>query len=1099
MVRCLTGLLIVCMAFFAGCEMEAQSEVETALAGSMQMPTVGEDEGAAAAAAPVSAPAPAVIAAPEGRRDWENPEVFGINKEPAHATLIPYPTVELALRGIRNDSPNYLSLNGKWKFHWVGKPSDRPADFYRSEFDDSGWESIPVPANWQMHGYGIPIYLNIKYPFEVNPPYIPDSYNPVGSYRRTFYVPAEWKDKQVFIHFEGVDSAFYIWVNGQRVGYSQDNMLAAEFDLTRYVRAGANTLAVEVYRWSDGSYLEDQDMWRLSGIFRNVHLMATPAVHISDFHVRAGLDDRYEDGLLEIRPKIRKFKKVDTKGWTVHAQLYDGGKPVFGAALSRPVEQIINERYPQRDNVKFALLEGRVKSPKKWSAEAPNLYTLVITLHDGDGGLVEAESCRVGFRRIEVAGGQVLINGQPVLFYGVNRHEHDPDHGRAIPVTRMIQDIKLLKQNNINAVRTSHYPNNPIWYDLCDEYGLYVIDEANLESHGLGGYLANDPQWHGAFVQRAIGMVERDKNHPSVIFWSLGNESGCGPNHAAMAGWIKDYDPTRLIHYEGAEGKPKDYAYVDVISRMYPKIHQLVELGLRQDDDRPVVMCEYAHAMGNSVGNLKEYWDAIRAHERLIGGFIWDWADQGLRKMSPDGKEYWAYGGDFGDQPNDGNFCCNGLVGPDRKPNPSLHEVKKVYQQIQVRPVDLAEGKVLVRNDYYFQDLSFVNALWELTEDGKVVQSGYLGQLNLGPQSEQELRAPFEKPAVEAGREYHLKFTFALAEDTSWAPKRHVVAWEQFELPLDVPAATAASVDGMAPLTYVRSEKAVTVKGADFLLTVGVADGAIQSFTYKDKELIASPLVPNFWRVPIDNDRGNGMPARHGVWKDAGANRTVTSVKVEQPAPGKVEIGVIAMLGAGQSACGFTYTVFGNGELAVQAVVEVVGQLPEMPRFGMTMEVPGDFDKVSWLGRGPHENYWDRKTGAAIGRYSASVEQLIHEYVRPQENGNRCDVRWFTLTNGDGAGLLVAGMPTVDFSAWPYTAKALEKATHIHELPRSGNVTVNIDYRQMGVGGDDSWGARTHPEYMLAAQAYSYGFRIRPYDASMGEPDGLVRLLPGLK
>lgn len=1088
--RCLALLLIVSTCLITSCELEPLSPQMAASADALTH---------AADTDPLLPTVPAAVsdasAVPEPRPDWENPEVYGINKEPAHATLIPYPNVELALRAIRNDSPYYLSLNGKWHFNWVRKPADRPVDFYKPDFDVSGWDTIPVPANWQMHGYGIPIYTNIKHPFPANPPYIPHDYNPVGSYRRTFFIPSEWKDRQIFIHFDGVKSAFYIWVNGHKVGYSQDSMLPAEFDLTPYLRPGANTLAVEVYRWSDGSYLEDQDMWRLSGIYRNVYLMAMPAVHISDFHVRAGLDDKYENGLLQIRPKIRTFKKVDTKGWTVQAQLYDDGKPVLANAISRPVNDIINEKYPQRDTVKFGLLEATVASPKKWSAEIPNLYTLVLTLQDADGQIVEAESCRVGFRSIEIADGQVLINGQPVTFYGVNRHEHDPVHGQAIPVTRMIQDIKLLKQHNINAVRTSHYPDDPIWYELCDQYGLYLIDEANLESHELGGYLSNVPQWNGAFMQRAIGMVERDKNHPSVIFWSLGNESGCGPNHAAMAAWIKDYDPTRPIHYEGAVGVPKDPYYVDVISRMYPKIHELVDLAARSNDDRPVVMCEYAHAMGNSVGNLKEYWDAIRSHKRLIGGFIWDWADQALRKKTEDGREFWAYGGDYGDKPNDGNFCCNGLVAADRTPHPHIMEVKKVYQQIFVTPVDLATGKVRIRNDYHFQNMDFVNVLWEVTEDGKVIQSGDLGTLAIAPQSEQEVTIPFNMPATPAaGREYYLKVTFALAEDTPWAPKRHVVAWEQFELPLSVPTAAVASLDTMPAVSFVQSEKAMTVKGVDFLLTVGMADGAIQSFTYKDKELVASPLVPNFWRVPIDNDRGNGMPRRHGVWKDAGPKRVVTSVEVQQPAPQKVEITVGAILPAGQSSCGFTYTVFGNGEVIVRAGVDLAGQLPELPRFGMQMAVPGEFKNVTWLGRGPHETYWDRKTGAAVGRYTATVEQLIHEYVRPQENGNRSDVRWFTLTNADGAGLLVVGMPTVDFSAWPYTMDDLEQAQHIHELPRSANITVNIDYRQMGVGGDDSWGARTHKEYMLPPKPYSYSFRLRPYEPTMGDPGTLARV-----
>jgi len=597
-----------------------------------------------------------------GVPDWENPEMIGQNKEPAHCTLMPYPDVAAALTGNREASPFCKSLNGEWKFNWVPKPADRPRDFYKLNYDVSSWKEITVPANWQLQGYDIPIYLNTRYPFspeKPNPPYIPHDNNPVGSYRTEFTIPAGWQGRQVFIHFDGVKSAFYLWLNGERVGYSQGSMTPAEFNITKYLRDGKNILAAEVYRWSDGSYLEDQDMWRLSGIYRSVYLFSTPAVHICDFFVRTELDEQYKDATIMIRPKLLNFTNEQLAGWVVQAQLYDSdNQPVFSIPLKERVSTIMRKWYAsQRSSVKFGLLQGKVTNPQKWSAEQPNLYTLVLSLKDAEGNTIEAESCKVGFRKVELKDGQLLINGESVLLCGVNRHEHDPDHGRAIPLSRMIQDIKLLKQNNINAVRTSHYPNDPRWYDLCDRYGIYLIDETNLETHGLQGLLANNPTWHAAFVERAIRMVERDKNHPSVIFWSLGNESGCGPNHAAMAGWIHDYDPTRPVHYEGAQGKPTDAAYIDVLSRMYPKTQYIVDLATKEIDNRPVVMCEYAHAMGNSVGNLKEYWDAIRSTKRLIGGFIWDWVDQALRKKTTGGREFWAYGGDYGDIPNDDRLC----------------------------------------------------------------------------------------------------------------------------------------------------------------------------------------------------------------------------------------------------------------------------------------------------------------------------------------------------------------------------------------------------------------------------------------------------------
>ncbi len=1028
--------------------------------------------------------------------DWENPDVVGINKEPGHCTLIPYPNVETALKAERKSSQFYKSLNGNWKFHWVDKPADRPVDFYKPDYDVSTWNLIPVPSNWQMHGYGIPIYLNVPYPFPPNPPHIPHDYNPVGSYRRKFTIPADWNDRRIFLHFDGVKSAFYIWINGQKVGYSQDSMTPAEFDITQYLKSGENTIAVEVYRWSDGSYLEDQDMWRLSGIYRNVYLFAAPQVHINDFFVRTDLDDSYTDATLMIRPKITNYTGESVEGWTVEAQLYDPNKePVLTEPLTRSVSSIINEKYPQRDNVKFALLEQKISNPKKWSAEIPNLYTLVLSLKDAEDNTIEVESCRVGFREVEIKEGQLLINGRSIKLFGVNRHEHDPDHGRAIPLSRMIQDIKLLKQNNINAVRTSHYPDDPTWYDLCDEYGIYLIDEANLESHGLKGYLSNVPGWHNAFVERAIRMVERDKNHPSVIFWSLGNETGCGPNHAAMSGWIKQYDPTRPIHYEGAAGDPVDYPYVDMISRMYARIPEIIRLATSTNDNRPMVLCEYAHAMGNSVGNLKEYWDAIRAHKRLIGGFIWDWADQGLRKKSPDGKEFWAYGGDFGDKPNDGNFCCNGLVQPNRKPNPSLYEVKKVYQRIHVLPVDILAGQFHLYNEYDFIDLDFTNINCELTADGRIIQKGTLPKLSLPPGAKRELQLNFKKPDFQPDTEYWLKIFFTLADDTSWARRGHIVAWDQFKVPFNVPKAPVINLNTLPSLELKETDRNITVTGDDFELVFAAESGTLDSFIFNQKQLIASPPVPNFWRAPIDNDEGNKMPERLGIWRKAGPDRTVKVVKAEQLRPQVVRITTQADIPVGtNSTYTNTYTVYGSGDIIIDSNFAPHGDnLPDLPRFGLQMAVPVRFNKLTWFGLGPHENYWDRKTGAALGLYSGNVNELIHRYVRPQENGNRSDVRWMALTDPNSVGIVAVGMPTIDVSAWPFTMQALEEAKHIHEPNLGDTITVNLDYRQMGVGGDDSWGARTHPEYTLPAKPYRYRFRLMPYAKSRGNILNLTR------
>ena len=1029
--------------------------------------------------------------------DWENPEVVGRNKEPGHCTLMPYPDVQTALACEREASPFFQSLNGQWKFNCVRKPDDRPKDFYKPDFDVTSWAEIPVPSNWEMHGYDKAIYLNIRYPHPTNPPYIAHDYNPVGSYRREFTIPDSWDGRQVFLHFDGVQSAFYVWINGQMVGYSEDSMTPAEFNVTPYLQKGKNIIAVEVYRWSDGSYLEDQDFIRFSGIHRNVCLFSTPSAHISDFFVRATLDDQYKDGVLMIRPKLATYREdAQLKGWTVQAQLYDSEKKaVLAQPLKIDTRKILGEQYPQRDNVRFALMQATVPNVKKWSDETPNLYALVLTLHDSSGKLVEAESCRVGFRKVEIKDGQFFVNGQSIRFFGVNRHEHDPDFARAVPVSRMIEDIKLMKSNNINAVRTAHYPNDPRWYDLCDQYGIYLMDEANLETHGVGGLLSNIPAWHTAFMERAIRMVERDKNHPSVVFWSLGNESGCGPNHAAMAAWIHDYDPTRPVHYEGAAGTPRDWPYVDVISRMYARIPEIVRIATDPTDTRPMVLCEYMHAMGNSDGNLKDYWQAIRAHKRLIGGFIWDWVDQGIRMKTPDGKGYfWAYGGDFGDNPNDGNFCCNGLTEPDRKPNPSLRELKKIYQRIHVTPVDVLAGTFSAENEYDFRSLDFVDGSWELTCDGAVVQEGKLAKLTLAPKQTQKIEIPLRKPELKAGAEYWLKVTFTLAEDASWATRGHVVAWDQFQVPFEALAPALVAIDQMPQVTLREQDKAYAISGKDFVVTIGKATGAIESLKLKGAELVTSPLVPNFWRAPTDNDVGNKMPVRLAVWRKAGQNRSVKSVKAEQVKPQLARITAEATIPAGDnSTYRTTYNVYGSGDIVIEGSMNPSGNLPELPRFGMQMAIPARYSAMTYLGRGPYENYWDRNTGSAVGVYSGSVEELTHVYTRPQENGNRTDVRWLTLTDGKGAGLLAVGMPLLSVSAWPFSMEDLEKAMHINELPRRDFVTVNLDYKQMGVGGDDSWGARTHPEYLLPAKAYTYRFRLRPYSKDMGDANTLAR------
>jgi beta-galactosidase len=1014
-------------------------------------------------------------------KDWENSRMIGQNKLAPHATLVPYADPESALKMDASKSPYILSLNGNWKFHWSAVPDERPVDFYLPGFKTSGWKEITVPSNWQLQGYGVPIYTNIVYPFKVDPPRVmsepPKDYtsyklrNPVGSYRRQFEVPPTWHNRQVFIHFAGVKSAFYLWVNGKKVGYSQDSMTPAEFDITDCLQQGRNTLAVEVYCWSDGSYLEDQDMWRLSGIYRDVFLFSTPKVHLRDFFVKADLDEQYNNADLNIEVQLHNYAPKVSDGYIVEASLID---PADGKTIWQDSKNI--ESIPQGDEAQVGL-SGKIKAPKKWTAETPNLYKVLLVLKNKTGKVIEAESCRFGFRKVEIRNGQFLVSGVPVKIKGVNRHEHDPDHGNAIPVSRTIEDILLMKQNNINAVRTSHYPDQPVLYDLCDEYGLYVLDEANVESHGISHHKdilpGSDPNWTDAVVARAAAMVQRDKNHACVVIWSLGNEAGFGKNFAHMADYIRKHDPSRPVHYQYTN------EIADMDSYMYI-IPTEVQRRIQEKPNRALLMVEYAHAMGNSTGDLQEYWDVFEKYPSAMGGFIWDWVDQGIWKKAPNGQKFLAYGGDFGDKPNNGNFCCNGLIAADRKPHPSLCEVKKVYQYIKVTPVDLNKGEVLVHNKYNFLNADFMNVDWEITADGKVEQKGKLVPISLAPGEKKQIALPVEPFQAKGDKEYFLQVTFSLAKDTSWAKEGHILAWDQIKVGDGQPAIMQFDVKNMPIVACEENTHRVTVNGKDFSVVISKDAGAIESFVYKKTKLLSGPLLPNFWRAPTDNDVGNEMPKTCALWKEAAGKRQVKSVTAKQLSPQSIQVTVDFELPSISSKYKNVYTVYGSGQVVIEATIEPKKNLPELPRFGMQMQLPARYNNMSWYGRGPQETYWDRKTGAAVGLWSADIDYDISNYIRPQEYGNKSDVRWMCLIDKNGTGLMIHGIPLVDVSAWPYTIEDLEKAAHPFELPRRKNITVNIDYKQRGVGGDDSWGKLPHDEYRLFSKPYNYKFCLQP-------------------
>ncbi len=1027
--------------------------------------------------------------------DWENPLVVSINKMPARATSMSFTDEAEALAGRRENSHRYKSLNGNWKFSFAPIVEESVKGFEQPGFDVSGWDDIPVPANWELHGYGQAIYTNVTYPFvPVDPPNIPKDDSPVGSYRTNFTVPADWSDNKVILHFGGVTSAFYLWINGKKVGYSQGSRLPAEFDITAYLKAGENTLAAKVFRWSDGSYLEDQDHWRLSGIHRDVYLEAVPKTFIYDFAVRTDLDADYKDATLSIRPKIHAEDKETAKTWTLEAQLFDNaGNAVLENNSSRNVGELLNERYPQRGNVPFGWLKAEVKAPLKWSAEFPNLYTLVLYLNDADGKLIETRSTKVGFREIEFRDGEFFVNGQSVLLYGVNRHDHSQHEGKVVSKEIMEKDVLLMKQFNFNAVRTSHYPNNPYWYELCDKYGIYVMDETNLETHGVGGLLTNDPQWTHAFVDRAARMVERDKNHPSIIFWSLGNESGMGPNHAAMSGWIKDADPTRPVHYEGAQYDEfyhrKDPQYVDMKSRMYSGLNHMIDIANDPDDTRPVVYCEYAHAMGNSLGDFPLFWKTIKANKRFIGAFIWDWTDGAVVAKNKEGKDYWAYGGDFGEKIHSGNFNNNGVISPDQTPKPATWEAKKVQQPIEITAVNLEEGTFDILNRHHFANLDRYDVDWYLQEDGNTIQSGTVATPQLRPLEQGALEVAYKKPKMRPGAKYHITIRFRLNRDFSWAKSGHEVAWEQFELPY-FEAAENKNWSAIADVSVNETKKNVEVITKKSTVGFDKTNGFLTTLVVAGKEVLKGALSPNFWRPPIDNDIGSKMPRRQEYWKDAAKNMALQSFEIKQGGLENAIIEVIYKLPKKEDSADkpsllkVAYTVYGNGEIAVTNSFVLGEELPNLPRFGMQVQLDEDYDNMEWLGRGPHENYADRLTSAPHGHYKKSVQEDFFHYVRPQESNNYTEVRWLSLTNPAGKGIEILGNEApLSVSAWPYSMEDLsDRRGHIADLPDRDFITLNVDHKQMGVGGDDSWSIQAipHEEFRLRAQNYQYGFVIWP-------------------
>lgn len=1025
------------------------------------------------------------------RNDWENPQVVAINRFPAHATGLPFADEAGAISRDPSQTPWMISLDGPWKFHYAPNPDTLPEGFYADDFDAAGWDEIAVPGNWMLQGYDKPIYCNVRMPIPNTPPFVPQEDNPTGLYRRDFDLPAGWEGRRVILSFGGVESAFYVWVNGQKVGFSKDSRLPAEFEISDYVRPGKNTVVTEVIRWSDGSFLEDQDHWRMAGMYREVKVYSLPEVYLADVFAKPVLDAAYTGGTLTVVATLGGVSE-QAAGYRVEMQLFDPhGQAVFPEYIGKEYAFSMND--PAR-----VTLTHPVANPQKWTHETPALYTLVVVLKDQQGQAVQYYSHRVGFRKIEIKNRELLINGKAVLFKGVNRHEHEDRNGKAVTMESMLADILLMKAFNINAVRTCHYPNDERWYDLCDEYGIYVWDEANIETHSVYNKLCNEPEWRTAFLERGARMVERDKNHASVITWSLGNESGYGPNHDAIAGWIRGFDPSRIVHYEGPMHLGWDAGHIasDLVCPMYPPIDRIIDYALDPAQDRPLIMCEYAHAMGNSVGNLREYWEAIEEYHGLQGGFIWDWVDQGLTKTDDTGAEYWAYGGDFGDTINDMNFCINGLIWPDRTPHPPMFEFKKLIQPVAVHAVDLGMGRVEITNKHDFLTLAHLSGIWELSVDGEVVQQGTLPVMSTRPGFSEEITIPFSLPGLYSGAECFLTLRFKLAKDTLWAKAGHEVAWEQFKLPVAVSGRVALSAAEMPELAVDESDETIHITGLDLEIVFDKTSGTITRYTWQGTELVKSGPVLNAWRAPTDNDGFKWMSDDEWIrkqhkllsqWLATGLDRLesqVEQIECSQPVPQAVVIRVTHRVKAQDVEAGFDqsvrYTVYGNGAVLMEQDVTCFGDLPPLPRIGVTMVVPEGFEQFTWLGRGPHESYVDRKAGVAVGLYSGSVDEQYVPYIMPQENGNKTDVRWAALQNEQGTGILAVGEPLLEVSVSHFDVDNLYHALHTNELVRQDEVYFNLDLMQCGLGGN-SCGPRTLDKYMVWPGEYHFAVLFWPF------------------
>ena len=1014
--------------------------------------------------------------------EWENPEIFQINREEPTATFYSYKSSSDAL--VNDDWKNssyYKSLNGEWHFNYSNDIKSRPKKFYANNYDFSNWDLLEIPSNWELKGYGIPFYTNIKYMFPANPPFIPHDQNNNGSFIKLFDIPAEWSGKEIYLHFEGVSGAMYIWLNGKNVGYSEGSKTPAEFKITDYLVKGKNKLSVQVMRWSDASYMEDQDFWRLSGIERDVYLFAQNNISLKDFKVKADLINQFKDGdfKLDLEINNNSSKKAASKAIV---KILDNSKEIYNEERNLGLDPGIN-------NISF---EKLIPDVKHWSAETPNLYDLLIEIK---GKEIQATKIQIGFRNLEIKNNQFLVNGIPILMKGVNLHDHHEKNGHVVTEDLLIKDLKLMKKNNINSIRCSHYPKNPFFYRMCDKYGFYVIDEANIETHGMGTtnqglefspkrqeiHPAYIPQWKEMHLDRTKRMYERDKNYPSIVIWSLGNEAGNGENLFSTYEWLKNKDNSRPVQYEGAT----KYSNTDIQAPMYPTIEEMKDYA-ENNPTRPLILCEYAHAMGNSVGNLQEYWNLIENYDIMQGGFIWDWVDQGLLTYTDKDEEFWAYGGDLGGEnyQNDKNFCNNGLVNPDRSIHPSLKEVKKVYQSIKFSIESIENKEILISNKYDFKNLKEFYFDWELLKNGYQISKGTIKEFELAPNKSKMIKIDF--PEIFDVDEYHLNIYAKKKYYENLIPKDYTVAYDQFFLGGKRIIKKTSLNNSDNAIKISQNKKTLDLFGEGFKISFNKENGRLTEINYGNENIILQGIKPNFWRAPIDNDYGFLMPFKLKVWKQASKKQNFESIKIKNLKRQGVEVKTNYYMPDVKAFVDITYSIKINGRINIKtSLSEISEKLPVLPLFGTNFIINKSYDNVEWYGRGPHENYQDRKTSSLVGIYNYKVSEMYFPYIRPQENGNRTDTRWLSLTNSEGNGIIIESSNFFEFSSHhqyndDFDGGNRKSQTHTYDILKRPIVNLNINYKQMGVGGDDSWGKEPHDEYKIKPGNLSFNYSISP-------------------